>query len=182
MSSSDPRAAGALSRRSLLALGISGLAACGFTPVYGPGGIADGLTGQIAIDPPSDEAGYLLVRHLEERLGRASGSAPYLLSADITLDEEELGITPEQEITRIRLVGALGYTLTDVADGTVLQTGTVTNFTSYSAPVFNANRRSIAGNPVTIRAAERDAVSRLMTILADQLTARILASSGEWRR
>ena len=36
-----------------LAGGAAGLlTACGFTPVYGPGGVAQGLTGQIAIDPP----------------------------------------------------------------------------------------------------------------------------------
>lgn len=182
MSSSDPLCAAALSRRGVLALTLTGLAACGFTPVYGPAGVARGLTGQIVIDAPSDEAGYLLVRHLEERLGRASSAAPYRLSAAIVLREEGLGITPEREITRIRLIGTLDYTLSETGGDTVLQTGTVTNFTSYSAPVFNADRRSIAGNPVTIRAAERDAVSRLMTILADQVTARLLASAGGWRR
>lgn len=181
MSSSDAPL-GALSRRALLALALTGLAAaCGFTPVYGPAGVARGLSGQIAIDAPRDEAGYLLVRTLEERLGRAPSAAPYRLSAKIALQEEGLGITREREITRIRLVGTLDYTLSEAGTNTVLQTGTVTNFTSYSAPVFGADRRSIAGNPVTIRAAERDALSRLMTILADQLTSRLLASAGEWQ-
>ena len=169
-------------RRMALAGGAAGLlTACGFTPVYGPGGIAQGLTGQIAIDPPRDEAGYLLVRELERSLGRSMSGAPYRLAAELDLEEEGLGITPGQETTRIRLIGELTYALSDADTGAVLESGTLSNFTSYSAPVFNADRLTIAGNPVTIRAAERDAVQRLMVILADQLSARLIASAGDWR-
>lgn len=162
-------------------LAILALAGCGFTPVYGPGGAAYGLRGQIAVAPPRDPAGYVLVRRLEDRLGR--GASPlYALDAEITLDDEGLGITPEQEITRIQIEGDLAYTVTEIATGTVVDRGVVSSFTGYSAPVFSVDRNSIAGNSVTVRAAREDAVERLVTILADQLAARLLATAPEWRR
>lgn len=182
MSWSDATGRGrpAPSRRALLA-GLA-LSACGFTPVYAPGGPAGELSGRIRLDPPRDEAGYLLVRHFEERMGRAGPGAPYRVAARIGIDEEGLGITAARDITRFRLVGTLEYALSDARSGSVLQQGRITDFTGYSAPVFNARRETIAGNPVTIRAAERDATERLMTMLADRLVARLLATSADWRR
>lgn len=162
-------------------LAILTLAGCGFTPIYGPGGTARGLRGEIAVAPPRDPAGYILVRRLEDRLGR--GASPlYALDAEITLDDEGLGITPEQEITRIQVEGTLAYTMTDMATGIVVDRGVVSSFTGYSAPVFSVDRNSIAGNSVTVRAAREDAVERLVTILADQLTDRLLATAPEWRQ
>ncbi|PZX18855.1 LPS-assembly lipoprotein [Palleronia aestuarii] len=156
------------------------LAACGFSPVYGPGGAAEGLYGQIAVAPPRDEPGYLFVRHLEERLGLPDAPL-YRLDAEIALDETGLGVTPDQEITRIQIAGEATYTLTDLATGAVLQSGEARSFTSYSAPVFSEQRNSIAGNAVTVRAAESDAVERLMTILGDQIVSRLLATAPDWR-
>lgn len=163
------------------AAAILALAACGFTPVYGPGGVAEGLRGQIAVEPPRDPASYALVRALEGRLG--DGQAPlYALDAAVALDQEGLGVTPDQEITRIQVAGQLDYTLTDIETGALLDRGSVSSFTAYSAPVFSVDRNSIAGNSVTVRAAREDAVERLMVILADQLTSRLIATAPRWRQ
>lgn len=163
------------------ALAILALAGCGFTPVYGPGGAAEGLRGRIEVAPPADPTGYVLVRRLEDRLGR--GTAPlYALDAQLRLDDEGLGITPEQEITRIQVEGELAYTLTEIATGRVIDRGVMSSFTGYSAPVFSAERSSIAGNSVTVRAAREDAVERLVTILADQLITQLIATAPEWQR
>ncbi len=167
--------------RSAMAAAILALAACGFTPVYGPGGVAEGLRGDIAVAPPRDPAAYALVRQLEERLG-TGGSALYALDASVALDQDGLGVTPDQEITRIQIQGRLDYTLTDIESGALLDSGTVSSFTAYSAPVFSVDRNSIAGNSVTVRAAREDATERLMVILADQLTSRLLATAPRWRQ
>lgn len=176
MSWSDPR----IGRRACLA-GLLALPACGFEPVYGPGGSAAGLSGEIAVDPPRDRPGYVLVRSLEERLGTAGPSPAYRLAADLDLEQEGFGITPERDTTRIRVAGRLDYRLIEAATNTVVQSGTLTNFTAYSAPVFRPGGSSIAGNPVTIRAAEENAIERLMVILSDQLVTRLLATAPEWR-
>ncbi|MGR3756382.1 MAG: LPS assembly lipoprotein LptE [Tranquillimonas sp.] len=165
----------------LAAAGLAALAGCGFTPVYGPGGAAQGLRGQIAVDPPSDAEGYALVRHLEERLGRAEAPV-YRLAADIALRQEELGVTQDQEITRYQILGAVEFRLIEMATGRLVSSGEVETFTGYSAPVFSSARSTIAGNTVSVLAAERDARERLMVILADRIVARLLATAGEWRR
>ncbi len=168
------------SRRSVLAA-LAGLPACGFAPVYGPGGAAEGLSGQIAVDAPVDEAGYAFVRHLETRLGRGQGGR-YRLSPQISVREDDVGFTPRGVITLTQLVGRLTYSLTDTRTGTQLASGTLTSFTTYPDPVFDQNRTTIAGNAVTVRAAREDAIERLMVILGDQLVAELLATAEEWRR
>lgn len=168
------------SRRGLLA-GLAALPACGFRPVYGPGGAAEGLSAEIVVDAPRDEAGYVFVRYLESRIGRGSGGR-YRLSPAITVNEEGLGVTPAGEITLIRLIGRLRYTLAETGTGRRVASGTLTSFTTYPAPVFGPNRATIAGNPVTVRSARDDAIERLMVILADLLVAELLATAEEWRR
>ena len=95
------------------------LPSCGFAPVYGPNGAAQGLYGDIDVAAPRDVSGFLLVEQLERRLGLPNGASRYNLTADIRLEEVGLGITPDQEITRIRLRGQSNYTLTDTASGRI---------------------------------------------------------------
>ena len=167
------------SRRAIL-LGLAALPACGFTPAYGPKGAASGLRGAIAIDAPSDEEGYHLVRRLEERLGDPT-TGDYRLSASIAITQDGLGITPDLDITRYRVRGEVTWTLTHLASSDIVADGLVRNFTAYSAPVFDDSRGSIAGNTVSVLTAERDARERLMVILADQIVARLIATAPDWR-
>lgn len=62
-------------RRFLLALPLLALAACGFEPVYGPGGAGAALQNRVLVDAPEDRFGYFLVREVESRLGRAATPA-----------------------------------------------------------------------------------------------------------
>ncbi len=143
------------------------LAACGFTPVYAPGGSGARLRGQVVVQEPSTQAGYLLVRQLETQLGR-SGSAPrYALDLGLDTQASGLAINAAGDTTRFNLTGRAEYALRDTADGSILTSGTVENFTAYSA----------TGTPVATLAAERDAVERLMVILGDQITARLFAAT-----
>jgi LPS-assembly lipoprotein len=157
------------SRRSLLALGLAGplaLAACGFSPVYGPDGSGSKLRGQVLVQEPSTQAGYLLTRHLETRLGRGSTAPRYALDLEINTSEDGLAVNTLGYITRFNLVGSVAYVLRDTAAGSILTSGKVENFTTYSA----------TGTTVASLAAERDAVERLMVILGDQITARLLVA------
>jgi len=153
------------SRRTLLALPLA-LAACGFSPVYGPEGSGTKLHGQVLVQEPSTQAGYLLTRHLETRLGRSGTEPRYALDLAIATDEDGLAINSAGDTTRFNLTGQVAYSLRDSANGTVVTSGTVENFTAYSA----------TGTTVATLAAERDAVERLMVILGDQITARLYAA------
>ena len=151
-------------RRTFLLAPLA-LAACGFTPVYGPGGSGSALQGQVGVSPPDNNDEYLLVRHMEERLGRAS-LPRYQLNLTLRTRQEGLGIDADGNIDRYNIIGAAGYVLSDVASGAELSSGTVNGFTGYSA----------TGTPVVTAAAEEDARARLMTILGNQIVTRLLAA------
>jgi LPS-assembly lipoprotein len=157
-------------RRALLALlGALPLAACGFAPVYGPGGPGLALRGRIAFAAPDTRLGFMLVARLEDRLGRASAPT-HDLTWDLTTSQRDLAITGTNAITRVNLNGALAFRLTERGTGTQLQAGTVTTFTAYST----------TGSPVSTASARRDAEDRLMIALADQLVSRLIAGAAAW--
>lgn len=162
MSSSD--------RRTILGLfAILPLAACGFAPAFGTNGPARALLGKIAIDDPSDKNGFDLVGALEERLGRAN-AARWRLSYSVTTSSVGLGITSSNAITRYNLLGTANYSVHRIDTGAVATAGSVQNFTSYSA----------SGTVVSTAASERDAYTRLMQSLADQIVNDLIASSSGW--
>ncbi len=141
------------------------LAACGFAPVYGPDGAGTALQNAVLVDPPSDREGFLLVRQLEDRLGRA-GDPAYRLSINLTVDQESRAIDPDGDIRRFHLIGVATYELRDAATGAVLRKAKVDNFVGYST----------SGTTVATLAARRDAQQRLMTILADQIVLQLQAT------
>ncbi|MCK0140259.1 LPS assembly lipoprotein LptE [Aliiroseovarius sp. F47248L] len=145
------------------------LSACGFSPVYAPGGSADGLRGAVTVAAPSDANSYELVKRLEERLGR-NLSAPYKLSYTITTRSEDVGVTPRQEITRTQILGAIEFSVTSVATGDVVESGSLSSFASYSTE----------GSTVSTASVERDANRRLMVSLADMMVTRFTATFAGW--
>ena len=149
-------------RRSLIVLPLA-LAACGFTPVYGTGGTGEQLRNQVLVQEPYTQAGYLLTRHLETRLGRSSGEARYALDLAIDIIEDGIAVNAAGDTTRFNVIGRVDYALRDANAGTVITSGNVENFTAYSA----------IGTTVATLAAERDATERLMVILGDQITTRL---------
>jgi LPS-assembly lipoprotein len=150
-------------RRTFLMFPLA-LAACGFTPVYAPGGVGAALRNRVLVDPPTDRDTFLLVQDLEQRLGRGT-AAQYGLAVILALEIEGLAVTAAGDITRYNMVGKADYALRDLRDGAIISSGQVDNFTGYSS----------TGSTVETLAAERDARARLMTILADQITARLYA-------
>lgn len=147
------------------------LAACGFTPVYGPGGAGDGLRNAILVGAPDNRNEFSFVAQIEQRLGRAD-AAPYALNYTIKTRSEGVGITPAQETTRYNLFGVVTYSVIDRASGAKLSSGAVENFTGYSATGLVVGTQSVT----------RDANERLMVVLADQVVARLIATSKDWLR
>jgi LPS-assembly lipoprotein len=157
-----------LSKRHLMMMTVAvALTGCGFTPVYAPGGAAEGLSGQISFADPTSRNEQLLVRHLEQRLG-AGINGPYRLTYDLQVDQQRMAVTTNNTTARFNLIGRASYQLTDASGEQVLADGTATQFTGYSA----------SGTTVATRAAEQDAHARLMVILGDQIVAQLLAQSS----
>lgn len=154
-------------RRTFLALPALLLAAaCGFEPVYGPGGTGAALYGKIAVAEPQDQETYILVRELEQRLGQPVQAA-YDLTLALRTNSEGQAVTASGDITRYSITAEVVYALTDRTTQAELSSGTIRNFTGYSA----------TGSTVETLAAERDAQERLMIILADQIAAQIYATA-----
>lgn len=159
MSSSDRR-------QFLSLLAALPVAACGFTPAYAPNAAGSKLRGRVAVQAPKTRDQYALVARLETRLGRPEAAA-YDLGYTLTTSRISGGISPDNEITRYTLRGEATYTLTEISTGTRIAGGTVKNFTSWSA----------TGTTVAGIAADEAAAERLMTILADDIVARLLAET-----
>lgn len=154
--------------RRLLLGALAALPACGFAPAYGPSGSAGRLQGRVALSGPEGEPGYLLNRRIDERLGHASAGT-YLLETAVATDEADLGTTSTGTTTRYRIIGSVDFRLTEAATGAVLLSDTVDSFTGYSA----------TGSSVATLAARRDALERLMTILADRIVDRLILAADE---
>jgi LPS-assembly lipoprotein len=156
-----------IARRTLLFAPLA-LAACGFSPALAPNGPATALMGTVYVQDPSDKNGFDLVERLEERLGRPE-SPRYDLAYTITTEAVGVGFTTDNQITRYNLKGVVDYSLTDRASGARVTGGRVQSFTAYSA----------TGSTVATLTAEEDAGLRLMRILADQITAQLIAASAK---
>ena len=149
-------------RRSLLLALPVLLAGCGFEPVYGPGGTGTALYDSVEFATPGSREDFLYVQQLGVSLGRSQAPEYRLAYAIGTLDTGQ-AVTSTGDITRYNLIGEVDYVLTRIADETVVAEGRVDNFAGYSA----------TGSTVDTLAAERDAVRRLMIILADQTAQRL---------
>lgn len=155
--------------RWILLLTLTALAACGFEPVYGTGGSAEGLRGSILVDEPTDQNSFNLVAQLEQRMGRAQAPT-YGMSLEISVEEEGLAISDTNNIERYNVLGRVNYVVRDLASNEQVHRGSVNTFTAYSA----------SAQPVATLAAERDANARLMIALADKITSDLLINSGKF--
>ncbi|WP_281995423.1 LPS assembly lipoprotein LptE [Ruegeria faecimaris] len=159
-------------RRSLLLMPLAACllaAACGFQPVYAPGGTGEALHGKVAVTEPNSVESYLLVQNLEQRLGRdASAQKLYDLDVKVATATQSAAIRTTNETNRYTIEGRAEFSLRSAETGRILVSGNVHDFVGYSA----------AGSTVSTLADERDATERLMIILSDQIVNRLYAAPG----
>lgn len=156
------------SRRGVILSGLAvlGLAACGFTPVYGPGGAGTKLRGRVRARDPKTPEDFAFNTRLAERLG-PEDAATYGLDYTLVLAATPQGVTADGDVTtRFALNGSASWGLRDLASGRVLAQGQVSAFSSYTA----------TGTTVATVSAEADARARLAGMLADQVVTRLLAA------
>jgi LPS-assembly lipoprotein len=154
-------------RQTLLALSaLAAGAACGFTPAYGPDGGASVLQDNLRVTAPQRRDGFLIAQRLEDRFGR-NDAGRYVLNVTPTIQRAGLATSVEGTTNRFQLTGRADYALRDRQTDTVVRNGRVTEFTGFSA----------TGSTVATLAAERDATTRLMVMLADQIVDRLILSA-----
>ncbi|MEN8723643.1 MAG: LPS assembly lipoprotein LptE [Alphaproteobacteria bacterium] len=166
-----------LAALSLIFLGLSGLSACGFRPLYGtPEGASQSTAAALhqiyvaQINNATSRVGHLVYQKLERRL-RQSGtgvdrSAPPRYRLNLHVKEREEGVAIEQDDTftrfNIRLIAT--YELLDL-DGNVLTKGT-----SQAVGTYN-----VVGNQYASHIGKKDAADRAATFVATDLTARLVS-------
>lgn len=157
-------------RRHLLGLlALLPLAACGFEPVYAPGGPGLEIRDRLVLEDPVTRMEFELVAQLEARLGRVE-SGPYALEYTVQTSRSGLAISGAQDINRFNIYGTVSYVVTETSTGVQVQAGEVSTFTAYAT----------SASPVSTTAAERDAENRLMIALADQIVSRLISGAGNW--
>lgn len=156
------------SDRRLFLLGLAALplAACGFTPAYGPEGGASALRGRVRVQDPATKQDFDFVARLDSRLGTATDPA-YDLSFSLSATRQSGGITATNVTTRYTLHGSANWTLTERKSSERVAGGTVRAFASWST----------TGTTVAGLAAEDDAARRLSIMLADQVLLRLVAAA-----
>jgi len=147
-------------RKVLICLTALPLGACGFTPLYAPGGTLRDLRDRIRVADPNTRNDFTLKSELETRLGQGSD---FDLSYSIDTTESDAGITPDQVITRRRIDGSVRFALTDRATGAVLIQRVVEASTSYGT----------TGTTASTAFARTAAFERLMVIFADRIVAQL---------
>lgn len=150
------------SRRGVLLAALA-LPACGFAPVYGPGGTGTRLQDKVRTADPRTPDDFAFAGRIAERLG--PDGTRYELDWRLRIAVVPQAITPDEITTRYSLNGTASYVLTEIASGRTVARGQVSSFTSYST----------TGTTIATLAAEQDAHKRLARLLADQVVTRLLA-------
>ncbi|PIB23089.1 hypothetical protein BFP76_08670 [Amylibacter kogurei] len=157
-------------RTVLMGGGLATLSACGFEPVYGTGKASSAIIGKIEIQEQNGRSAFELRDRLQNRLGVADANAPYFLIYQLTVEEDDLVVTSEAEITRYNLAATAEYKVFERGSNKVVFSDVVTTTTSYSA----------TSETYPTRVAERGANVRLSHSIADQMFTRLSITAKDW--
>jgi LPS-assembly lipoprotein len=141
------------------------LAGCGFTPLYAVPGVSGGLT-HIQVVAPQGRIGYLLGESLDDDFGHAKGDKPlYRLEMVLTEVRQAHGLSATDVAQRYEFDLKVVYTLTEVASGKAVHTGTVFSNISYDS----------AAQPYAGIAAAQDVQDRLAYDAAQKVEVQVAA-------
>lgn len=146
---------------------LAALAGCsGLRPLYGGGfdGPVQTMLSGVEVAPMQGEAGWLVINAVRDRIeATASGTPRYRL--EIKLDDriEGLGVRRDDVVTRERRSLRARYQLIELATGQ-----TVLDATAGSDAGID-----VAASEYATIAAEKTALERLSSIVADQIVARL---------
>ncbi|MCA8867123.1 MAG: hypothetical protein KDA67_00555 [Rhodobacteraceae bacterium] len=162
-----------LDRRTLLlSLAALPLAACGFQPVYREGGAASRLKGQIRFNLIDSRNGFVLLEHLEARLGRPAGDPRFEATITLGTVEEELVLATASSLSRFTLNGSALVKVIDTQNSTEVFSDNFRETTGYTASAETA----------VTTAGKRDANDRLMRAMAEQIVLRLTATAQSWAK
>jgi LPS-assembly lipoprotein len=136
-----------------------GLAACGFTPLYGVPGVNSGLS-SIAVTVPHGRTAFLLGQDLEDQLAR-DRSAPAAYRLDLKVQEHQYprGLQVTGVASRYETHVTVTYQLIELASGKVLKSAVEPIEVSYAATAL----------PYASVSAQQNAQERAASVAADHI-------------
>ncbi|MEM6486708.1 MAG: LPS assembly lipoprotein LptE [Pseudomonadota bacterium] len=143
------------------------MAGC-FRPMLAEQSPSQAVVGEIVLPDIDSRLSRVLVRRLEDRLGRGGPNAVYRLEVDQQLAKRGLLVAQDNAITRIQLLASATYRLFRVGEAEPALSGTVRAEAGYDETT----------SLFASRAAERDVEERLSREIAEQIARRILARAG----
>ncbi len=157
-------------RRQIFALcAVTGIAACGFRPVYRKGSASVDLRGAVQLPEAVDPISFAYRERLRRRFGDAGSQALYLLENTTKIEEAGIAITQASDVTRYRVLGETAWRLIDRETGEVVIEDKASAFTGFDA----------TSSAFSVREARKAAESRLATELAELTISAISAYLSE---
>ena len=159
--------AAVLLKRALVgvaAVGVLGLAGCGFTPMYAQntvGGSLDDISVQLS--EPS-RGGFLLQQRLNDAFGRHDDHASWKLKVDVSSFRVPRGVRVNNVASRYELTMTVKFELRDAATDKLALADQVSAMATYDS----------ADQPYAGLSAEQDGEARVAEAAADQLRLRLL--------
>lgn len=150
------------------ALICSGLAGCGFQPVYQSGGPSDMLFERTSVSEPKSRLAFYATQRLEEILGQNTQGA-YVLTPTFRQSTQSLGTTSDGTNSRINLIGSARVTLARADDQAQVLEFNTSSFTGYST----------TASTVATAASQKDAEERLARILADRIIDQLTLNAAD---
>lgn len=111
----------------------TGLAGCGFEPLYATRSVSPSLS-HIEVTPPKGRVGFLLAQQLDDQLARdRSQAARYRMLISLRQTRYARGVRVNSVANRYELILTVGYTLSDAATGRTLTSGVTPLEVSYDS-------------------------------------------------
>ena len=151
--------------RLVLLFALALMSGCGLQPLYSggsSGAVARGLS-TIQVAPIPEQGGWLIRNALVDRLGGEPAGPRYRLEVELDDDVTGFGIRGDSGVTRERRTLRARYHLIDLSNGQVVLDATAGS---------DAGIDVVSSEYATV-AAERTALERLSSVVADQMVARL---------
>ncbi len=152
---------------AFLVIGLLGLTACGFEPLYGDqdqGTPTEDLLSQVYVPPLADRLGQLVRIELTNRLTPKPGPAPvYSVNVELTESKQGLAVRRDASATRANLIITATFSLSVIGEKEKLMSGV--NRSSNGYDILKSDFATLA--------AENDARRRGARDIADGIVSRI---------
>ncbi|HEY5105426.1 MAG TPA: LPS assembly lipoprotein LptE [Caulobacteraceae bacterium] len=140
------------------------LPGCGFTPLYGVPGVSAGLS-RIDVVAPDGRVGFLIRENLDDALGHDKAAQPaWRLQMTVVQTRDARGLQVNDVAERYELGLTVRYTLSSIAGGRVVHSGSVSTAVSYDSA--DSPYAGIAARQDSQQRAASDAARRIQLDLA----------------